>query len=119
MLFSVIDAMGKPASGIMDGHLVWLGSYDECVAIEATVNTSGAVTHPYKGRYCKPSFKIGSGQVKPCYNVYKRLVIVQWFTGTHAYAHDDPISTLKAPPIICSRRQLKIFPLFQKITNKE
>ena len=67
MMFLVIDAMGKPASGIMDGHLVWLGSYDECVAIEATVNISGAVTHPYKGRYCKPSFKIGSGQVKPCY----------------------------------------------------
>ena len=70
MLFSVIDGMGKPASGIMDGHLVWLGSYDECVAIEATVNNSGAITHPYKGRYCKPSFKIGSGQVNSVLYIY-------------------------------------------------
>ena len=30
----------------------------------------------------------------------------------------DTCLTLKVPPIICSRRQFQILPLFQKITNK-
>ena len=56
--------MGKPPSGLLDFKIVWLGSYDECIAVEATVNTTGVITNPYKGRYCKASFKIASGQVE-------------------------------------------------------
>ena len=64
VLFSVIDAFGKPPSGLLNYRLQWLGDYDECVKIEATVNRSGAVTVPYKGRYCKASFKIADVPVK-------------------------------------------------------
>ena len=62
-IFSVIDAIGKPPSGLLSYKLLWLGDYDECVKIEATVNRSGVVTVPYKGRYCKASFKLADGQV--------------------------------------------------------
>ena len=55
--------MGKPPSGLLDFKIIWLGSYDECVTIEATINSSGILTSPYKGRYCKASFKLADGQV--------------------------------------------------------
>ena len=54
--FVVLDAMGKPPSQLLNYHLHWLGSYEECVAIEATVNVSGQLNHPYKGRYCSATF---------------------------------------------------------------
>ena len=52
----VVDAIGKPHTGLLEGDFTWLGSYDECVATEATVNVSGDITHPYRGRYCTSSF---------------------------------------------------------------
>ena len=56
----MIDAIGKPPSGLLNYRLQWLGDYDECVKI---MNRSGPVTVPYKGRYCKASFKIADGPV--------------------------------------------------------
>ena len=52
--------MGKPPSGLLNGDLKWLGSYDECFAVEASVNVSGEMTTPYKGQYCSATFKMGS-----------------------------------------------------------
>ena len=49
---AVIDAMGKPTSGLLEGHFTWLGSYDECIQIQATVND----TEPIKGQYCSAVF---------------------------------------------------------------
>ena len=56
-LFSVIDAMGKPSSNLLGMHLKWVGSYDECMKVIATVNISGEITSPYKGKYCGASLK--------------------------------------------------------------
>ena len=50
--------MGKPGSGVLDGNLKWLGSYDECFAVDATVNRSGIITSPFSGQYCSASFKV-------------------------------------------------------------
>ena len=55
---SVVDAIGKPPSGLLDGNFKWLGNFDECIAITAMVNDSGAMSFPYEGRYCLSSFKI-------------------------------------------------------------
>ena len=52
LYIAVIDAMGKPTSGLLEGHLTWLGSYDECIQIQATVND----TEPIKGKYCSAVF---------------------------------------------------------------
>ena len=74
MLVSVVDAIGKPPSGLMNYRLLWLGDYDECVKIEASVNKSGVMTVPYKGRYCKASFKIAETPVM----LQQRLLNTIW-----------------------------------------
>ena len=58
----VLDAMGKPPSGLLNGAVKWLGSYDECLAVEATVNISGEITLPFKGQYCSATFTAGNGK---------------------------------------------------------
>ena len=45
--------MGKPPPGLLDGNLNWLGSYDECLAIDVHVNSSS-----FNGRYCSASATI-------------------------------------------------------------
>ncbi|KAK3592293.1 hypothetical protein CHS0354_032683 [Potamilus streckersoni] len=42
-----LDAMGKPPSGISDGQLLWLGSYDQCVDAKALNNAT-----MFRGQYC-------------------------------------------------------------------
>ena len=54
--------MGKPPSGVLNGDVKWLGSYDECLAVEASVNISGEMTTPYKGQYCSATFTVGNGR---------------------------------------------------------
>ena len=65
---SVVDAIGKPPSGLLDGNFKWLGNFDECIAIKAMVNNSGAISFPYEGRYCLSSFKIK--QLPPVVRTY-------------------------------------------------
>ncbi|KAL3870701.1 hypothetical protein ACJMK2_038745 [Sinanodonta woodiana] len=42
-----LDAIGKPPSGILDGHTLWLGSYDECVDANVLNNAT-----QFRGQYC-------------------------------------------------------------------
>ena len=53
MCVTVIDAMGKPPSGILDVDLVWPGQYDECVNISTRYNstTYGGDVFLMKGKY--------------------------------------------------------------------
>ena len=32
LFLSVVDSMGKPGSGILDGNVEWLGSFEQCKA---------------------------------------------------------------------------------------
>ena len=52
----MVDAIGKPESGILGGNLKWLGSFDECVDVRAAINQSGKITYPWKGQYCTAHF---------------------------------------------------------------
>ena len=52
----MVDAIGKPASGLLGGNFRWLGSFDECVDVRAAINQSGEITHPWKGQYCTAHF---------------------------------------------------------------
>ena len=77
----MIDAIGKPHTELMNGHFTWLGSYDECTAIEATVNISGMVSHPYTGRYCLASFEFEKvEQVSTVYVTGSRHVKISLLT---------------------------------------
>ena len=62
IFLTVLDAFGKPGSGVLEGDLKWLGSYDECFAVQARVNVSGSMMSPYEGKYCTVNFQSGSGQ---------------------------------------------------------
>ncbi|KAL3870228.1 hypothetical protein ACJMK2_038305 [Sinanodonta woodiana] len=61
-----IDAIGKPESAILDGNLIWTGSYDECINTQAIVylNASAQIgpSYPYWGQYCLVSIPLSSPQ---------------------------------------------------------
>ena len=56
--------MGKPASGLMDFHINWVGEWEECISVQATkydnpVNKTEP-SHPYNGKYCIASVPLGT-----------------------------------------------------------
>jgi hypothetical protein len=32
-IFTALDSYGKPASGLVQGNIKWMGSYDECTSL--------------------------------------------------------------------------------------
>ena len=50
-LFSVIDAAGKPPSNILGGGRMWLGDFDECLAVQAVAAVNN-ITYRFVGQYC-------------------------------------------------------------------
>ncbi|KAI8045287.1 nose resistant to fluoxetine protein 6 [Drosophila gunungcola] len=52
--FKMIDSWGSVPAGILKGHLKDLGHYDECVAIEQTLESS----HTLHGKYCLASLPL-------------------------------------------------------------
>jgi len=64
---SVIDAWGKPGSGISTGNLAWLGDFDECQNIVSYYNssyTSGSsfslMPESFEGQYCSIGTSLNS-----------------------------------------------------------
>ncbi len=53
----MIDSYGKPTSGILQGSVLWLGEYNECVNI--TVNDI-----EFQGKYCRLANPAGIAHVK-------------------------------------------------------
>ena len=51
-MLAVLDASGKPPSGILRGNLWWLGEYEECLESEALQSA------PFSTAYC--SLSIGN-----------------------------------------------------------
>ncbi|XP_053380232.1 nose resistant to fluoxetine protein 6-like [Mercenaria mercenaria] len=58
----MVDAMGKPGTGLMDYSLNWAGNFDECVAIKADRYTDPVakegLEHPYTGKYCTATVQL-------------------------------------------------------------
>lgn len=61
-LISLIDSMGKPASGLQSGAILWPGYYPECV--NGVKSTSSH--HSFEGRYCTLTWSItmANGTIK-------------------------------------------------------
>ena len=52
----MLDSLAKIPAGVLNGDILWIGAYDECVNETATVYlgpNQTLPTHPFKGRYCK------------------------------------------------------------------
>ncbi|XP_052790475.1 nose resistant to fluoxetine protein 6-like isoform X1 [Mya arenaria] len=58
----MVDAAGKPPSGLFDLHTTWLGDWEECLAIEPLVNdTRNNIPYkPFDTQYCTATFPVGS-----------------------------------------------------------
>lgn len=50
---AVLDALGKPPAGLLQGNPWWFGSRDECAAIVPSVDSKGR--ERFGGRYCLAS----------------------------------------------------------------
>lgn len=50
----MLDSMGKPPSGLLQGNIFWLGNYDQCITIEVDTRTNATIEHKTKftGEYC-------------------------------------------------------------------
>lgn len=63
ILFVVFDAMGKPGSGLLTYNFRFVGSWEECLSVQATAytNISGVLeeNHPFNGKYCITTFTFG------------------------------------------------------------
>lgn len=46
----MIDAFGKIPSGVLEGNIYFVGSYDECLAVSVT---NGSVDNPFRPKYCQ------------------------------------------------------------------
>ncbi|KAL4219409.1 hypothetical protein ACF0H5_021989 [Mactra antiquata] len=57
----MLDAMGKPPSGLQDFHLHWVGNWEECMSVEASVprdrNHRNGATRQLNGKYCNAAIK--------------------------------------------------------------
>ena len=71
----MLDAFGKPESGIFEGNLKWLGSYDECVTTVAAVNKSGTIIYPWMGQYCTTQFSLDKLAKVFIFSVHVLLVL--------------------------------------------
>lgn len=60
LFFSVLDSVGKPASGILEGGVFFIGFYSECVT--SVVNISR--TEKISGQYCLINFNFSSSAPK-------------------------------------------------------
>lgn len=66
----MLDAMGKPGSDLLDFKLRWVGSWEECLAIQAIeykdpVNKTEP-SHPYTGKFCFASIPlVPASQLQP------------------------------------------------------
>ncbi|KAJ8312083.1 hypothetical protein KUTeg_009456 [Tegillarca granosa] len=60
----MIDADFKIPSGVLDGNIRWLGSYDQCVSDKTHLSLQG---QRFSSKYCLVSFPISKSLVTSCY----------------------------------------------------
>ncbi|CAF1378949.1 unnamed protein product, partial [Didymodactylos carnosus] len=46
-----LDSWGKPAAGLLQGNIFWLGSYEECLSNMYQMNKT-YLSQPFQGQYC-------------------------------------------------------------------
>ena len=72
----MLDAFGKPGSDLLNFQTKWIGSYDECVALQSknnyqAINGWSAVPDEFSAKYCTISFGLEQGAlVRILYFIY-------------------------------------------------
>ncbi len=52
----MLDAVGKPGVGLLNGNINWVGGYKECKQTIGPVNAEGKPL--FTGKYCRSSLSI-------------------------------------------------------------
>ena len=52
IIFSVLDATGKPGPGLKNGNIVWQGDYGECMGVK--------VVNKFHGKMCFATIPVGA-----------------------------------------------------------
>lgn len=94
----MFDSLFKLPTGLMEGKLHWMGSYDLCNDLEMkfrhwSVNETGA-RKSYKGRYCR----VG---VSPTEVIYDFLMNSMYFTFSRQLVRNNSESALMLSVGIC------------------
>ena len=72
----MLDAFGKPGSDLLNFQTKWIGSFDECVALQSknnyqAINGWSAVPDEFSAKYCTISFGLEQGAlVRILYFIY-------------------------------------------------
>ena len=66
----MVDATGKPGAGILAGRFLFLGDFDECLAVRANYTTEmpGIKDQEFNGRYCFGRYKSDHFYIPPAVN---------------------------------------------------
>lgn len=76
LVLLVIDAMGKPSSGLLDMNTLWLGSWDECREVEAfdyaNYTSREDPRKVFDGKYCR----VHLGIALPSFNDKVKFYVV-------------------------------------------
>ena len=95
--------MGKPETSVLSGNFKWLGSYDECVDIRASINESGEITHPWKGQYCTTVFKLkplGKVLLVYCQAICKHITMqCASYSQNHIFAFSKNKTIFSSPVV--------------------
>ena len=76
-IISVIDATGKPPADLLDGDIIWLGDYEECLAIHSNLTFNSSVTSnpvpAFNGEYCLVGIPLNAppNPVSKCEEIHK------------------------------------------------
>ncbi|KAH8421520.1 hypothetical protein KR009_010927, partial [Drosophila setifemur] len=76
----MIDSWGSLPSGILNGNLIDMGNFDECLGIDHAVSTS----HSVQGKYCFARFELA-----PSISSYLALKTAVCFPASCSAAHMD------------------------------
>lgn len=73
MLYQIVlDADGKPSSGILRGGTIWPGHFDECNSVYAPKDSSGH--GGFSGQYCTTSWSFNLGGKVSNFN-YRNIIL--------------------------------------------
>ncbi|GFO43629.1 nose resistant to fluoxetine protein 6-like [Plakobranchus ocellatus] len=80
------DATGKPSAGILSGSFLFLGDFDECMAVKANYSSQGpyAQERKFTGQYCLGKYRINLQPIPPEGNYQWALCVPDSCTETDA-----------------------------------
>ncbi|RWS08064.1 Nose resistant to fluoxetine protein 6-like protein, partial [Dinothrombium tinctorium] len=122
----MLDASGKfPPSGIVEGTLVDLGRYDQCIDIVHNLKTISNEENVIRGQYCsvllepplpkRPRFHTICNQIERLLNISNSNKLFRWLGENAQFMYYVPIRIGVCTPSTCTAHEIKN--LIQELTK--